>query len=153
MAPGPFRDHNRGSMRTMPERTGSADTLRVQAGVGLVVVALAWSGTHILGQVFSYSSEFPASRWFLGLALLIAAGILVASLLKPIDVKAPFSVRRAAVIALVPLIVLAYSYLEMEFGADWFLLEKVAGWAHPYGHSALGVLVGVGIAAGMSPDR
>lgn len=140
-------------MRTMPERTGSAGGARVQAGVGLVVVALIWSGTHTLGRVFSYSSEFPAARWFLGLALLIAAGILVASLLQPIDVKAPFDAGRAAVIAAVPLLVLAYSYLEMEFGVDWFLLEKVAGWARPYGHSALGMLVGVGIAAGMSPGR
>jgi hypothetical protein len=117
--------------------------------VSILSVALVWAGTHLLGEAFATTADFPAAKWGLGLAMIAAAGLLVGSLITPVDPKAQFDLRRAVPIVALPVIVLAYSYLAMEFHTDWIVFHRLAGWATPYGHSALAFMLGVGAASGM----
>jgi len=140
-------------MRVVASKVGREMATRAATAVAVVALALAWAGTHLLGQTFATTPDFPASRWGLGLGLIAASGLLTGSLLRPIDVKAQFNRARALPIAVLPLLVLAYSYAVLEFDVQWMFLHRLAGWATPFGHSALAFMVGIGAAAGMSAER
>lgn len=136
-------------MRAVDSEAGADRATRTIGAVAIMIVALVWAGTHLLGQTFATTADFPASKWGLGLAMIAAGGVLTGSLITPIDPKARFEFGKALPIMILPAIVLAYSYVAMEFQADWFLLHRLAGWATPYGHSALAFMLGVGASAGI----
>lgn len=126
---------------------------RTATALAILILALVWAGTHLLGRAFAVTADLPASVWGLGLAILTAAGFLTASLLRPLDIKTRFDLKKALPVIAIPAAVLGYSYLAMEFHIDWFLVDRIAGWASPYGHSALAFMLGVGLAIGLTADR
>ena len=140
-------------MRVVPSNVSKDLVTRAANAVAIVALAVAWAGTHLLGQAFAVRSEFPASLWGLGLGLIAAAGLLTGSLLRPINVKADFDWRRAMRIMAAPLFILVYTYVSLEFGIEWVFLHRLAAWAMPYGQSALAFMIGIGAAAGMSVQR
>ena len=113
--------------------------------VSLIAISLTWAGTHQMGLAHM-SERFSALEWGLAVALLIAGGFLFASLLIPVDIRQRMDFWTFIVIGGVPTAVLAYGVYAEAVG-PLRAFDKVFGWAIPYGHVAMGVIIGVALAA------
>jgi hypothetical protein len=81
--------------------------------------------------------------------LLAAAGVVVANVLRPVDVRQKIDWARVAGIVAIPLVILVYCWISLEFQYDNAVLDTLLAWASPFGHAVLAAFMGIGITAGM----
>lgn len=113
--------------------------------VSLVALALTWAGTHQIGRAHM-ASGVAIVEWLLAIGLLVAGGFLFTSLVIHVDIRTRFDAWTFVAIGGVPIAVLVYGmYAEMISSIR--VLDKLLGWAIPYGHVAMGLLVGFALAA------
>ena len=112
--------------------------------VSLITVFLIWAGTHQIGLAH-LAGGYRVVEWILAVSLLIAGGFLLASLLIPVDIRQRFDFWNFFAIGGLPMAVLAYGAYMHAVG-EIRVLDKILGWADPYGHAAMGIIVGVAVA-------
>ena len=113
--------------------------------VSLIAISLIWAGTHQAGLA-QMGGAFSPVEWGLAVGLLIAGGFLFTSLVIHIDIRQRFDVWTFVAIGGVPSAVLAYS-MYAAASHEIRVLDKLLGWASPYGNVAMGLLVGFALAA------
>ena len=113
--------------------------------VSLIALALTWAGTHQIG-LSHRAASFSLIHWVLAIGLLIAGGFLFTSLVIHVDIRKRFDAFTFVAIGGVPAAVLAYATYA-EVAGSMRVLDKLLGWATPYGVVAMGVLVGFALAA------
>ena len=113
--------------------------------VSAISIGLIWAGTHQIG-IAHQSPAFSGVEWGLAIALLIAGGFLLASLVIRVDIRQSFDAWTFAAIGGVPVLILAYCTYAQAVGPIR-VLDKLLGWAIPYGHVGLAVIVGFALAA------
>ncbi len=113
--------------------------------VSLVAIALTWAGTHTYGRA-QMADSFSVVSWGLMIGLLMAGGFLFASLIMPVDIRQRFDVWTFLAIGGVPLATIVYAVLD-QAGVQLRVLDKLLGWVIPYGLVAMGLLLGLALAA------
>ena len=131
--------------RRSEEPNGRRPRDMVPASVSLLAVSLIWAGTHQIG-ITQMEGINSFVEWMLAVGLLIAGGALLASLLIPVDIRQRFDFWTFCSLGGLPILVLGYGVYTLSFGPVRGL-DKMLGWAIPYGLTAMGVVVGFALAA------
>lgn len=113
--------------------------------VALVAIGLTWAGTHLLGRA-EMKENFSPVDWVLLTGLLMAGGFLLTTLIIPVDFRQRFDLWTFFTIGGIPLATIAYAVLA-DLGVDVRVLDKLLGWAVPYGIAAMGLVLGFAVGA------
>ena len=113
--------------------------------VALVAISLTWAGTHLLGRAEMKESFSPVD-WFLLVGLLMAGGFLLTTLIIPVDFRQRFDLWTFFTIGGIPLATITYAILT-DLGVNVRILDKLLGWAVPYGIAAMGLVLGFAVGA------
>ena len=134
---------------------GALDWNPILSTVGVVAlaVALLWAGTHQLGSLYAERPTFSSLQWIASLSLIAAAGFVFVNAWRPLDVRAAIDWTKLISVVAIPLIVLAWCWVSLEFQADNGLLDMLFTWASPFGHGVLAAMVGIGATAGVQTRR
>jgi len=116
-----------------------------QVSVSLIVISLIWAGTHQVGLA-QMGDSFFGIDWGLAVGLLVAGGFLFTSLIVQVDIRQRLDAWVFVALGGIPTAVLGFGIYALGVG-EVRVLDKLLGWATPYGLAAVGMLIGFALAA------
>ena len=93
-----------------------------------------------------WETRFSGIEWGLAVGLLVAGGFLFTSLIVQVDIRQRLDAWVFVAIGGIPTAVLGYGIYALGVG-EVRVLDKLLGWATPYGLAAMGMLIGFALAA------